>query len=180
LKNFRMPFYDIILIMKPMLKVMLFLKMQSLIFIFQADLASTIKRCCVKLLDNGAVLKSIDSMGYKDLPFKMKKDQSAYITGSYILLNCALPFQKYKQLSGEFRRDSDIIHSYFKYAEAQNAGVNECTLHEELEIPAYRKSVAKLQKTQKVGRHARIYAECRVREIKRAIPKSATIAPLRE
>ncbi|KAL1231937.1 Small ribosomal subunit protein bS6m [Trichinella spiralis] len=78
-ENFAMPFYDIILIMKPMLK---------------ADLASTIKRCCVKLLDNGAVLTSVNSMGYKDLPFKMKKDQSAYITGSYILLNCALPFQK--------------------------------------------------------------------------------------
>ncbi|KRX63878.1 putative 28S ribosomal protein S6, mitochondrial, partial [Trichinella britovi] len=175
-----MPFYEIILIMKPMLKVMLFFKMQSLIFIFQADLASTIKRCCVKLLDNGAVLTSMNSMGYKDLPFKMKKDQSAYITGSYILLNCALPFQKYKQLSGEFRRDSDIIHSYFKYVESQNAGVNECTIEEELEIPAYRKSVAKLRQTQKVGRHARMYAESRIREIKRAIPKSATIAPFRE
>ncbi|KRY70205.1 putative 28S ribosomal protein S6, mitochondrial, partial [Trichinella pseudospiralis] len=175
-----MPFYDIVLIMKPVLKVMLFLKMQLLIFIFQADLVSIIKRCCVKLMDNGAVLKSINSMGYKDLPFKMKKDQAAYITGSYVLLNCALPYQKHKQLSGEFRRDSDIIHSYFKYVETKNARVNECTLQEELEIPAYRKSVAKLQKTQKVGRHAKNYAELRIREIKRAIPKSATIAPLRE
>ncbi|KFD57721.1 hypothetical protein M513_01391 [Trichuris suis] len=162
--NVGMPFYDVMLIMKPFLK---------------PDLAASLKRCCTKLINNGAVITSLSSLGYRDLPYKMKKEQSWFITGSYVLVQCCMPVRDYIRMADEFHRDSDIIHSYFHQVDPNAEPLPECTLAEELQPPAYRKSVQNLRKHQKLGLFAKIQAKKRAVDLVRAVPKSLPIAPHR-
>ncbi|VDO94555.1 unnamed protein product [Soboliphyme baturini] len=146
-----MPLYELTLIFKPMLK---------------DNLASTIKRCCVNLMQHDAIIVKLQSLGYRDLPYKMSKEHQRCSTGRSL------------QMIDEFGRDSDVLHYYFHKVEKPID--QECTLAEELEIPAYRKSVEKLRKKQRLCKLARIQAYLKAQDLMKRIPKSFPVAPVHE
>lgn len=97
------------------------------------------KRTAESILEKGGILRKIENLGTKETPYKISSHGLVHRTGSYFLMNFDVAPQQIEDLKEEYGRDIDIVRRHiFKVEEPKKI---ECTFHEEMKPPAYRKEV---------------------------------------
>jgi len=127
LKIADMPSYEVTLILKTLAK---------------PELAATLKRTALHILDRNGIIFGIEKLGTRQLPFVMSAHSVKHNEGSYFLIKYDGPVSTVNDLQDEFYRDIDIIRA--GVAKAKPPKPFDCTLEEELKPPAYRQDVAEL------------------------------------
>ncbi|KAE9556319.1 hypothetical protein FO519_000502 [Halicephalobus sp. NKZ332] len=149
---------------------------------FQNDLFSVLKRSATTLLNHGAVIKDMKSLGYRDLPFKRwsKQTNEPVFTSNFFLMNTYMSMDTAKSTREILRNDLDIVYISIINQKEQPKGEIECDFEEILKPPAERASVKALRDGQKVGHFTRQMIYKRTEKEWKAIPKSYPIAPPRQ
>lgn len=128
-----MPFYELILTVRPTMN--------------KTELTECLKRVATMIWNERGVLRKIEYLGYKKLPFKgrSKEEGVKFDEANQFVYHISIPQLKMKVLKPELRLDMDIISNYM--AEANDSLLPEgyeCTLEEEMRTPFYRNSVQPL------------------------------------
>ncbi|XP_026470516.1 probable 28S ribosomal protein S6, mitochondrial [Ctenocephalides felis] len=106
------------------------------------EIFSTLKRTAESIFDKGGVIRKIENLGARDLPFKMSEHGQVYRQGNYFLMTFDSPPNAISDLHEGYSRDIDIIRKCIY--KTQDSVVESCTLEEELLPPAYRTEVQAL------------------------------------
>ncbi|XP_022650906.1 probable 28S ribosomal protein S6, mitochondrial [Varroa jacobsoni] len=126
-----MPLYELLVVMRSMK---------------ETQTIATMKRMGQLLLDNGALLRSIQNIGLnRELAHKTSSHGKVHHTGSFILYKYDAPISLLQTLLKEVRLDVDIIK--VGCVQVKKPKDIKCTLEGELQIPAKRPSVQELMKT---------------------------------
>uniref|UniRef100_A0A1I7WTM6 Small ribosomal subunit protein bS6m n=1 Tax=Heterorhabditis bacteriophora TaxID=37862 RepID=A0A1I7WTM6_HETBA len=144
-----MPFYEITLITRSLSK---------------ADLAKTLIRAGNTLLDHGAVIEKVESLGHRDLPFKRisKQTKEPIYSSNYFLFYAHLSTDARKTTKSIFRNDLDMFMTNI------------------LKMEQYFSILVKeLRENQKMGHFTRQMVFKRTEKEWKSIPKSYPIAPPR-
>uniref|UniRef100_A0A1L8EHE2 Small ribosomal subunit protein bS6m n=1 Tax=Haematobia irritans TaxID=7368 RepID=A0A1L8EHE2_HAEIR len=108
----------------------------------RTELVGALKRTAESILDKGGIIRSLQNLGARALPYKISEQGMVHREGSYFAINFDVAPMKIADMKEEFGRDVDIIRrNIYKVEESEKY---ECTLHEELLPPAYRKDVAEM------------------------------------
>ncbi|KAK5642699.1 hypothetical protein RI129_008866 [Pyrocoelia pectoralis] len=106
------------------------------------ELVNTLKRTAQTLYNRGGIIRKLENLGTRDMPFKISSHGVVYNKASYYLFIFNSPPASIPDLLDEYERDIDIIRR--KIFKQETPEFKECTLHEELQPPPYRKSVQEL------------------------------------
>ncbi|KAL9903536.1 probable 28S ribosomal protein S6, mitochondrial [Glossina fuscipes] len=105
----------------------------------RSELISVLKRTAKSILNNGGIIRNLENLGSRGLPYKISEHGLVHREGNYFSINFNVAPQKVADLREEFGRDIDIIRrSIYRVVEPEKY---ECTLPEEMLPPAYRKDV---------------------------------------
>lgn len=108
----------------------------------QPEIVSTLKRTAETIFDKGGIIRKLENLGTRPLPYKMSEHGLVHRTGSYFMLHFDCSPNLIADFSEEYGRDIDIVRAnIFK---VENPKKFKCTLDEELLPPAYRKEVIKM------------------------------------
>ncbi|KAL2729568.1 hypothetical protein V1478_005858 [Vespula squamosa] len=108
----------------------------------KAETFNVLKRAATTILDNGGFIRKIENLGIKQLPCKLSFRGKTYWQANHFLYRFDVPPSIVINLMDEYNRDVDILRNrIYKKEKIQPI---ECTLHEELLPPIYRKDVMKL------------------------------------
>lgn len=103
---------------------------------------SALKRTAESILDKGGIIRHLQNLGAKALPYKISEHGLVHREGTYFTINFDAAPTKIADMREEFGRDIDIIRRHiFKVEEPEKF---QCTLHEEMLPPAYRKDVQEM------------------------------------
>lgn len=103
---------------------------------------STLKRTAETILDKGGILRQLQNLGFAALPYKISKHGLVHREGTHFIINFDVAPTEIIDLKEEFGRDIDIVRrNIYKLEEPEKY---ECTLHEEMLPPAYRKEVQEM------------------------------------
>ncbi|XP_065343983.1 small ribosomal subunit protein bS6m [Cloeon dipterum] len=107
------------------------------------DIAVSLKRAAQEIFLRGGFIRKLENLGIsKDTPYKISSHGQVHRTASYFALQFDAPPTTVVDLKDVYKRDVDIVrYNIFKVVEPEKA---ECTLHEEILPPAYRKDVQEL------------------------------------
>ncbi|GAB0100442.1 Probable 28S ribosomal protein S6, mitochondrial [Sergentomyia squamirostris] len=110
------------------------------------EIVSGVKRMAEIILDRGGVIRSINSLGTRELPYKISSQGLVHRTGTYFTLEFSVPPKNLEDIDEEYSRDVDIVRRrIYKIEDEINVPKHEpCTLHEELLPPVYRKDVQEM------------------------------------
>lgn len=106
-------------------------------------LVEGIRRQAEKLMDAGGIIRSVESLGERQLPQRQKAHDELHSRGVYFNIHCDMPNNSLSPLLEEFRRDTDILRKTF-VALDNDWPEPKCTLEEEMLPPAYRPSIQKM------------------------------------
>lgn len=110
-------------------------------------MVSTLKRTAETILNKGGIIRKLENLGTRALPYKMSEHGLVHRTGSYFLMHFDCSTNLIADVREEYGRDIDIVRAnVFKVEEP---AAIECTLDEELLPPAYRKDVIKMMEVAK-------------------------------
>lgn len=109
----------------------------------KSQLKSTIKRTAQAIFDKGGIIRRIENMGTRDMPFKTSVHGVVYNKASYYLMEFNVSPQHVEDLGEEYGRDVDIVRKSIFKKQALSE-VPACTLEEEMQPPSYRKDVQEL------------------------------------
>ncbi|KAH9507259.1 28S ribosomal protein S6, mitochondrial [Bulinus truncatus] len=73
------------------------------------ELAQVVKRCCTSILDQGGIIRGMENLGLKPLPYRMKNHSMKFNEGNYILIKFDGSTNMFEPLSDIFTRDTDVI-----------------------------------------------------------------------
>ncbi|CAL1542691.1 unnamed protein product [Lymnaea stagnalis] len=73
------------------------------------ELVQVIKRCCTNILDQGGIIRGMENLGLKPLPYRMSNHGQKFTEGNYILIKFDGSTQLPDQLKDIFKRDLDVI-----------------------------------------------------------------------
>lgn len=100
------------------------------------------KRTAESILDQGGIIRRLQNLGSRVLPYKISEHGLVHVEGTYFTINFDVAPSKITDMREEFGRDIDIVRRHiFKVEEPE---MYECTLHEEMLPPAYRKDVQEM------------------------------------
>merc|ERR1712212_1199547 len=105
-------------------------------------LVQTVKRVAESILDQGGYVRQIQSLGTRNLPYKMKSHGRVHNKGSYFLLHFDASPTSISDLRDSCMRDVDLVRPVIFKVEAP--ATIKCTLDEEVKPPAYRSEVQKM------------------------------------
>lgn len=106
---------------------------------------STLKRTAEAIFEKGGIIRKLENLGTRPLPFKISEHGLVHKTGSSFVIKFDSPPTAILDLKEEYGRDVDIIRRHiFKLEEETLEEKKPCTLHEELLPPAYRKEVIEM------------------------------------
>ncbi|XP_050709799.1 probable 28S ribosomal protein S6, mitochondrial [Eriocheir sinensis] len=108
---------------------------------------TTVKRVAESILDEGGFVSKIESLGARDLPYRMKAHGQIHSKGSYFLLHFVAPPSNLDDIRDNCKRDVDLVRPVIFKQETLPSTV--CTLHEEIKPPVYRSEVQKMIKEAK-------------------------------
>lgn len=128
-----MPSYELSLILRKMAR---------------SELIDALKRTGIMILKKECVLKKIENLGARSLPHKMSVHGQVHKEGNYFVLYFDSSTHTLKELQATLTLDIDIIKSSLQRLR-EISYPEECTLEEEFQPPALRKSVQKLIEKQK-------------------------------
>lgn len=110
--------------------------------LFQNELKPILRRTADAIFNRGGVIRKIENLGTKETPFRISANGVVYKNASYFLYEFHIPPSTLYDFKDELHRDVDIVkQSIYKKNEPTDF---ECTLHEELLPPPYRKDVQEL------------------------------------
>ncbi|KAM5179912.1 small ribosomal subunit protein bS6m-like isoform 2-T2 [Mantella aurantiaca] len=89
-----MPRYEMALILKAMQR---------------PETVATLKRTMEALFERGAIIRSLESLGEKNLPYKISKHNQRHIRGGYFLLDFHAPPTIIPSMLDHLSRDIDVI-----------------------------------------------------------------------
>nr|CAG4644331.1 EOG090X0EB8 [Lepidurus arcticus] len=115
-----MPAYELSLILRTMSK---------------PEMVATLKRAAEGILDRGGILRKMESLGTKTLPYRLNVHGLRHTEGMYFLMRFDAPPPVIEELKDVCVRDVDIIRPSVSKIE-KKVGFP-CTLEEELQPPAY-------------------------------------------
>lgn len=122
-----MPSYELSLVLKALPK---------------PELKNAVKRISTAIFKRDGIIRSIENLGFRIMPYKTSAHGIVHREGNYFLLKFDTPSKVVLELKEEYGRDVDIIRQrIFKNLPNDSAT---CTLEEELLPPAYRKEVQKM------------------------------------
>lgn len=103
---------------------------------------SVLKRTAESILDKGGIIRQLQNLGSRALPYKISEHGLVHREGTYFTINFDAAPSKIADVREELGRDIDIVRKHiFKVEEPEKY---ECTLHEEMLPPAYRKDVQEM------------------------------------
>ncbi|CAD7004329.1 probable 28S ribosomal protein S6, mitochondrial [Ceratitis capitata] len=106
------------------------------------ELVSVLKRTAESILDKGCIIRNLENLGTRALPHKISEHGVVHREGSYFTITFDSAPTKISDFMEEFGRDIDIVRRrIFKIEEPEEF---QCTLHEEMLPPAYRKDVQEM------------------------------------
>lgn len=127
-----MPLYELMLILRPMAK---------------KEIVECLKRSANIVWKENGVLRKIDYLGFKKLPFAKFSvaEGMRYHEGSYFLYHISIGTSKMRNLKPELKLEVDLLNASVQLADESKIREDyNCTLEEELLPPAFRKSVRPL------------------------------------
>lgn len=138
-----MGFHELMLIVRPLPK---------------KDVFTCLKRIAKLIWDQQGVVKKIDYLGYRQLPWRKKSEEYGNITdGSYFLMHCSLGASRGHLLVPELTLDTDLVRFRMSPKDENILPENyACTLEQELQIPAKRESIQPLIKYRNVRTERRL------------------------
>ncbi|XP_067613659.1 small ribosomal subunit protein bS6m [Eurosta solidaginis] len=106
------------------------------------EVVSVLKRTAGTILDNGCIIRKLENLGTRTLPYKIREHGVVHREGNYFTIFFDAAPTKISDFMEEFGRDIDIIRRrIYKIEEPEEF---ECTLHDELLPPAYRTEVQEM------------------------------------
>lgn len=127
-----MPFYELMLVLRPMPK---------------KEVVDCLKRAADIVWKENVVINKIEYFGFNKLPYwgRGQNEGEKSHEGSYFLYHLSMNNKTPKLLRPEFKLELDIINYTFALSDESKIPQDyECTLGEELLPPAFRKSVQPL------------------------------------
>ncbi|XP_058793912.1 small ribosomal subunit protein bS6m [Phymastichus coffea] len=106
------------------------------------EIAATLKRTAEAIFDKGGFIRKIDNLGKMATPYKMPVLNQTHKEANYFIIHFDVPPTSLKRLSEECLRDVDIIR--LRIYTKNESKIDKCTLHEEIQPPAYRPDVKKM------------------------------------
>lgn len=91
-----MPRYELALILKAMQR---------------PETAATLKRTVEALMERGAVVRNLENLGERALPYKISKHNHRHTRGGYFLIDFEAPPTTVSSVTNHLGRDIDIIRS---------------------------------------------------------------------
>ncbi|KAI6191918.1 hypothetical protein M3Y97_00279900 [Aphelenchoides bicaudatus] len=148
----------------------------------KADLFATLKRAATVLLNHGAVIEDVQSLGHRDLPYRRtaKVTMDPVYTSNYFLFHSHMPIKTMHTLRNVFRNDKDLVYFHAVNKNDFDFPPFECDLAEWLKPPAYRQSVVDLRTHQHLSRENKKKYTFKARNAEKSVPKSFFIAPARK
>ncbi|XP_023019351.2 mitochondrial ribosomal protein S6 [Leptinotarsa decemlineata] len=111
------------------------------------ELKNVLKRTATAILEKNGVIRKLENLGTRDMPYKTSAHGVAYNRASYFMFEFNVPPTRIDQLLDEYSRDIDVIRRrIYKKTEQEPF---ECTLEDELKPPPYRADVQELLKIAK-------------------------------
>uniref|UniRef100_A0A0K0DZY6 Ribosomal protein S6 n=1 Tax=Strongyloides stercoralis TaxID=6248 RepID=A0A0K0DZY6_STRER len=143
----------------------------------RAELVSALKRTVTSLLDNGAIITEMKSLGQRELPFKRiaKQTKQPVYSSTYLFLKAYMPIEKQLSSLKAISNDLEMLHVHFVNTKELEKPVVECNLDELLKPPAYRDSIETLRKGGKIGHFTKQMIFKRTEKEWKAVPKSYPI-----
>nr|XP_045605079.1 probable 28S ribosomal protein S6, mitochondrial isoform X1 [Procambarus clarkii] len=108
----------------------------------KARLVEAIKRVAESVINEGGYVSKIESLGTKDLPYKMSAHGQVHTKGNYILIKFAAPPTTIGDITDNCNRDVDLVRNFLSRIEPLPHF--KCTLHEEIKPPSFRCDVQKM------------------------------------
>ncbi|CAD6199096.1 unnamed protein product [Caenorhabditis auriculariae] len=160
-----MPFYEVTVITRSLSK---------------SNLVKALVRAGNTLLNNGAVIEKVESLGHRDLPYKRiaKQTKEPVYAANFFLFQTHMSTDARKKTKSILINDLDTVHVDVLPVETANIDAP-CNLEEILKPPAERTAVKELRENQKLGHFPRQMIYKRTEKEWKSIPKSYTIAPPR-
>lgn len=105
-------------------------------------LKDSLKKIAQMIFTNGGVIRKIENLGVKPLPLKNFYNSQTHTKAAHFIFYFNTAPKSLASIRDECNRNLDIIKAnIFKEVEPKQM---ECTLHEELLPPAYRKEVQEM------------------------------------
>uniref|UniRef100_A0A2A4JS81 Small ribosomal subunit protein bS6m n=1 Tax=Heliothis virescens TaxID=7102 RepID=A0A2A4JS81_HELVI len=106
------------------------------------ELKTTLKRISQAIFDRGGIIRNIDNLGFRPMPYKTTAHGIVHKEANYFVFKIDTATKAVWDLKEEYSRDVDVIRRrIFKSEETCD---NNCSLEEELLPPAYREEVQKM------------------------------------
>ncbi|KAM3968184.1 mitochondrial ribosomal protein S6 [Aphomia sociella] len=106
------------------------------------ELKTTLKRISHAIFDRGGIIKNIENLGFRAMPYKTSAHGLVHREANYFVFKIDTPTLAVVDLKEEYSRDVDIIRQ--RVFKCQDETDHSCTLEEELLPPAYREEVQKM------------------------------------
>ncbi|RZC33058.1 Ribosomal S6 domain containing protein [Asbolus verrucosus] len=106
------------------------------------ELVSVVKRSANAIFEKGGIIRKLENMGTRDMPNKTSVHGIVHHKASYFLFEFNAPPSCIDKLLDEYMRDVDIIRR--RIYKKKEVAPFECTLHEDMLPPPYRKNVQDL------------------------------------
>ncbi|KAK6725450.1 hypothetical protein RB195_004028 [Necator americanus] len=146
----------------------------------KGDLIKALVRAGNVLLDHGAVVEYVKSLGFRDLPYKRvaKQTREPIYASNTFLFHTHMSNDARNAAKSILLHDLDMVHvAVVPIGSAQSHA--ECNLEELLKPPSSRQAVKELREGQKMGHFTRQMIYKRTEKEWKSIPKSYAIAPPR-
>ncbi|XP_050295810.1 probable 28S ribosomal protein S6, mitochondrial [Anthonomus grandis grandis] len=106
------------------------------------EVKQVLRRATDHIFEKGGFIRKLENLGTRDMPYKTSVHGVVYKQASYFLCEFNLPPDHIRYVQDELGRDIDIIRRrVYKKMEPEKF---DCTLHEEITPPPYRKDVQEL------------------------------------
>lgn len=113
----------------------------------KAELKTSLKRISHAIFDRGGIIRSIENLGFRALPYKTSGHGLVHREANYFVIKMDTGTKAVTDLHEEYKRDVDVIRQ--RIFRTQEASDTTCTLEEELLPPAYREEVQKMMEVGK-------------------------------
>ncbi|EPB67083.1 hypothetical protein ANCCEY_13824 [Ancylostoma ceylanicum] len=146
----------------------------------KADLVKTLVRAGNVLLDHGAVIENVESLGFRDLPYKRvaKQTKDPVYSSNFFLFHTHMSIDARNATKSILMHDLDMVHVAVVPVPPPQPAI-QCNLEEILKPPSARQAVKELRENQKMGHFTRQMIYKRTEKEWKSIPKSYAIAPPR-
>ncbi|NWR70250.1 RT06 protein, partial [Centropus unirufus] len=87
-----------------------------LFFLLKPETAAVLKRTVEALMERGAIVRNLENLGERSLPYKISKHKERHRRGGYFLIDLEAPPSIVSTMMDHLGRDIDVIRrAFIKY-----------------------------------------------------------------